>query len=79
MIKFNLSAALTGVSCNVLFKTHYVFRNRRLLDPLSDMVITRHSDGIHVEKIKDNSTIVEEQSSDLTKSTLIKMITGLTP
>jgi hypothetical protein len=42
-----------GVGVNVLFKTHFVFRLRRLLDPLSDMVITRHKDGIHVEKLSD--------------------------
>lgn len=53
MLKFNLNidGPFKGVGVNVLFKTHFVFRQRRLLDPLSDMVIFRQMDGIHIDKL----------------------------
>lgn len=44
--------------CNVLFKTHYVFRQRRVLDPLDDVLVVRKSDGIHVNHL---SKLSDEQ------------------
>lgn len=45
--------AFSGVICNVVFKTHYVFRQRRLLDPLQDVLLYRKSDGLHLAKISE--------------------------
>jgi len=70
MIKFNMFGVFSGVICNVVFKTHYVFRQRRLLDPLQDVILYRKSDGLHVAKISDKmkqtlaSSGEEEASSD---------------
>jgi hypothetical protein len=53
VIKFNATPGgnWKGVLCNVLFKTHYVFRCRRILDPLDDLIVIRKEDGIHVNHL----------------------------
>jgi len=63
MLKFNITyqSAWMGVGVNVVFKTHYVFRQRRLLDPLQDMIISRQSDGIHVQKLSTTATPEDAQ------------------
>lgn len=53
MIKFNVFGAFDGVVANVVFRTHYVFRQRRLLDPLQDVLLYRKNDGLHLAKISD--------------------------
>lgn len=50
--------------CNVLFKTHYVFRERKVLDPLDDIFISKKEDGVHITHLsklsKDQKEKIEE-------------------
>jgi len=48
----------------VLFKTHYVFRERKVLDPLDDVFVTKKEDGVHITHLskltKDQKEKIEE-------------------
>jgi len=59
-LKFNATpgGAWEGVLCNVLFKTHYVFRERKVLDPLDDIFISKREDGVHITHL---SKLTEDQ------------------
>lgn len=48
----------------MLFKTHYVFRERKVLDPLDDIFVSKKEDGVHITHLsklsKDQKEKIEE-------------------